>query len=334
VAETNVFDCIIVGGGIAGLQASIQLGRYMHSVLVIDKGTGRSTLCRSYHNVLGYPDGVAGADLRRIGRRQAEALGVQFREDEAVAARKLDAGGFAVTGRSGFEAEAQTLLLATGVMDRLPDVPGLEPCLGRSVYICPDCDGYEVRGRNTIVLGSGAAGANMALALTYFTDRLTLVQHVFAAGAGSGSGLGVRLSDEISPELGRELRDRGIAVEKGTIAEIVAEGDGVFRGVRFADGRMLEGERGFAAFGGNAVNTDLFRQLGAERMESRHVVVDPRTKMTSIPGLFAAGDVAVHSEQLTIALGDGQQAAIWMHKALLQRSEAAVKHNRQPVGTS
>lgn len=332
MSTTNIYDCIIVGGGIAGLQASIQLGRYMHRVLVIDKGIGRSTLCRSYHNVLGYPDGMAGAELRRIGRGQAQALGVQFREDEVVAARKLEDGSFTVTGRSGTAAGAHVLLLATGVTDRLPDVPGLAPCLGRSVYICPDCDGYEVRGKNTIVLGAGAAGANMALALTYFTDRLVLVQHALSADTGSGDG--PRPADEIPPELERELQQRNIAIVKETIAEVLTQGDGVFRGVRLTDGRVLEGERGFVAFGGNAVNTELFRQLGAERMESRHVVVDPRTKMTSVPGLFAAGDIAVHSEQLTIALGDGQQAAIWMHKALLQRSEAAAKHNRQPVGTS
>ena len=72
------FDCIIIGGGIAGLQASIQLGRYMHKVLVIDSGDGRSTLCRSYHNILGYPDGVSGQQLREIGRRQAEKLGIHF----------------------------------------------------------------------------------------------------------------------------------------------------------------------------------------------------------------------------------------------------------------
>ncbi len=72
------YDCVIIGGGIAGLQAAIQLGRYRHHVLVIDAGVGRSTLCRSYHNLLGYPDGVSGEHLRTVGRKQAEGLGVQF----------------------------------------------------------------------------------------------------------------------------------------------------------------------------------------------------------------------------------------------------------------
>ncbi|KIL41858.1 pyridine nucleotide-disulfide oxidoreductase [Gordoniibacillus kamchatkensis] len=319
--DSETYDAIVVGGGIAGLQASIQLGRYMHSVLVIDKGTGRSTLCRSYHNVLGYPDGVAGEELRAIGRRQAETYGVRFRVEEAVRADRLEGGRFRVGGSSGAEFEADVLLIATGVTDRLPDVPGLKPCLGRTVYICPDCDGYEVRGKRTVVLGSGKAGAGMALALRYFTDKLALVNHAFLG----------RPAEAIPEQLERRLQADGIEVMTGSIAEVLVQGDGLFAGVRLSDGREIAGERAFTGFGGNEVNTELFRQLGAERMESKHVIADPRTKMTSVPGLFAAGDVGVHSEQLTIAMGEGQQAAIWMHKSLLQRRQAA-KDNRQPAG--
>lgn len=319
--ETQAYDAIIVGGGIAGLQASIQLGRYMHKVLVIDKGTGRSTLCRSYHNVLGYPDGVAGEELRAVGRRQAESYGVAFREEEAVKAQKLEDERFRVGGSSGADYEADVLLIATGVTDRLPDVPGLKPCLGRTVYICPDCDGYEVRGKMTVVLGSGAAGAGLALALRYFTDRLTLVNHAFEGEPARA----------IPDKLEKRLQEEGIGVVTGTVEAVLTHGDGMFAGVRLTDGRDIAGERAFTGFGGNEINTELFKQLGAERMESKHVIADPRTKMTSVPGLYAAGDVGVHSEQLTIAMGEGQQAAIWMHKSLLQRRQAA-KDNRQPAG--
>src|SRR3954449_8067559 len=97
------FDCIIIGGGIAGLQASIQLGRYMHKVLVIDSGYGRSTLCRSYHNILGWPDGISGEELRRLGRQQAEKLGVAFVQDEVVqaVAKGTIGDGFELLGKSG-----------------------------------------------------------------------------------------------------------------------------------------------------------------------------------------------------------------------------------------
>jgi thioredoxin reductase (NADPH) len=310
--ETQAYDAVIVGGGIAGLQASIQLGRYMHRVLVLDKGTGRSTLCRCYHNVLGYPDGVDGNTLRAIGRRQAEGYGVSFRSDEAVEARKLEDGRFEVGGVSGAKYEADVLLIATGVTDRLPDVPGLKPCLGRTVYICPDCDGYEVRGKETLVLGCGGAGANLALALRYFTDRLTLIDHAFAGGP----------EQALAEKLEKRLHAEGIGIVKGMIEAVLTHGDGEFRGVRLADGREAFGERAFAGFGGNRVNTELLKRLGAERMESMHAVTDPRTKMTSVPGLFAAGDIGVHSEQLTVAMGEGQLAAIWMHKTLLQRARS------------
>jgi thioredoxin reductase (NADPH) len=318
---TQVYDAVIVGGGIAGLQASIQLGRYMHRVLVLDKGTGRSALCRSYHNVLGYPDGVAGDALRAVGRRQAERYGVTFELDEAVEARKLEDGRFEVGGSSGTKYEADVLLIATGVTDRLPDVPGLRPCLGRTVYICPDCDGYEVRGKQTLVLGCGGTVASLALSLRYFTERLTLINHAFDGGPAQA----------IAEKLEKRLDAAGIGVVTGTIEAVLTQGDGEFRGVRLTDGRELSGERAFAGFGGNRVNTELFKRLGAERMESMHVVTDPRTKMTSVPGLFAAGDVGVHSEQLTVAMGEGQLAAIWMHKTLLQRRQDA-KDNPQPVG--
>ena len=115
----------------------------------------------------------------------------------------------------------------------------------------------------------------------------------------------------------------------GPIERVLTEGDaaeGRFRGVRLSGGEVIEADCGFVAFGGNEVRSDLARQLKVERMENRHIVTDPRTKMTSVPGVWAAGDVAVHSEQVTIAMGEGQQAAIWMHKWLLARENEARAH--------
>src|SRR6476619_5086246 len=103
------FDCIIIGGGIAGLQASIQLGRYMHKVLVIDSGDGRSTLCRSYHNILGYPDGVSGQQLRELGRRQAEQLGVEWLNGKVKSIDKEN-NGFQVKVTSGEAFTTERLL--------------------------------------------------------------------------------------------------------------------------------------------------------------------------------------------------------------------------------
>ncbi|MDF2645909.1 MAG: pyridine nucleotide-disulfide oxidoreductase [Paenibacillus sp.] len=307
------YDSMIVGGGIAGLQAAIQLGRYEHRVLVIDAGYGRSTLCKSYHNLLGWPDGVSGEELRRLGRLQAEKLGVTFAKDEVVQAvnKGKPGDGFELWGKSGKGYEAPTLLLATGLLDRIPELPNLKSCLGLTVYVCPDCDGYEIKNKQTIVMGSGDSGAGMALTLSTRTDKLTYVNHEQKA---------------VKSELLAKLKEKRITYVAEDIGEVMAETNGLFRGVVLANGERIGAERGFIAFGGNEVKSDLARQLGAERMENRHIVTDPRSKMTSVPFVWAAGDVGVHAEQVTIAMGEGAQAAIWMNKALLMLKEEANIH--------
>lgn len=303
-----MYDCVIVGGGIAGLQASIQLGRYRRRVVVIDREDGRSTMCRSYHNVLGYPDGVSGEWLRQTGRRQAARYGVEFVAAEAARAERHKDGTFSVVSRPDGMYSARSVLLATGVKDRIPEVPGLSPCLGLTVYICPDCDGYEIRGKRTLVLGSGNAGTGMALELLYHKPAgITFINHERKAA---------------DPELEAKLSEAGIETVLGPIERIVHNGPeqaGEIAGVRLKDGTTIEADRAFIAFGGNEVRSDLAAQLGVERMENKHILTDPRSKMTNVPGVWAAGDVAVHSEQLTIAMGEGQQAAIWMHKWLLKQ---------------
>jgi thioredoxin reductase len=302
--KTAEFDCMIVGGGIAGLQAAIQIGRYGHTALVADMGSGRSVLCRSYHNVLGWPDGISGSELRRLGRIQAERTGIRFVKDEIVEAERRG-GLFVLRGRDGAY-EAKTVLLATGIMDRFPDLPGLVPCLGKTVYVCPDCDGHEIRNRKTIVMGSGDVGASMALTLSERTDELLYVNHE---------------RKPIAAELSGRLREKGIVVLAEPIREVLEEDDGSFQGVRLAGGGDIWADRGFIAFGGNEVRSSLAEQLGAERHENGHIMTDARTKMTTVPNLWAAGDVGVHSEQVTIAMGEGSQAAIWMHKTLNRMSK-------------
>src|SRR5690625_4963126 len=107
------YDSIIVGGGIAGLQAAIQLGRYNHRVLVIDKGEGRSTLCRNYHNLLGWPEGISGQELRHLGRVHASRLGVEFLEGEVLEARKEEGVFYIKTDGAERTWTAKTLMFAT-----------------------------------------------------------------------------------------------------------------------------------------------------------------------------------------------------------------------------
>lgn len=304
------YDCIIVGGGLAGLQAAIQLGRYAaHSVLVIDSEDGRSGLCRSYRNLLGYPDGVSGETLRQAGRRQLQTYGIAIKRDTVAEAGPLAQGGFRLQGAGGENYAARTVLLSTGVMDRLPDWPGLRACLGISVYVCPDCDGYEIKGRRTLVLGAGDVGARMALTLRAWTDRLYYVRQETA-------------THPLSPELAEQLDTAGIPHLAAPVQSLVVEDGCMLTGVVLADGTTMSAERAFVAFGGNEVRSRLAERLGARLHENRHVWTDPRTRMTSVQGVWAAGDIAYHSEQAAIAMGDGAQAAIWIHKALREMQAA------------
>lgn len=168
------YECIIIGGGIAGLQAAIQLGRYKHRVLVLDDNQGRSSICQSYHNILGYPNGVSGPYLREIGRAHGEKYGVHY-QDERVVDIVYEEEEFIIYTRSNKQYRGMRLLLATGIMDHIPPYESLGPCLGLTVYVCPDCDGYEVKDKTTVVMGSGNTGANMALTLAYWTNSIIFV---------------------------------------------------------------------------------------------------------------------------------------------------------------
>ncbi|WP_407270252.1 NAD(P)/FAD-dependent oxidoreductase [Radiobacillus sp. PE A8.2] len=296
-----IYDCVIIGGGIAGLQAAIQLGRYQHNVLVIDDENGRSNLCRSYHNILGWPDGISGEELRRIGRSQAEKLDIAFHKgtvSEVEKSEKL----FEVKVKQGALIKAKQILIATGIMDHIPLLEQLTPCLGVSVYVCPDCDGYEVKGQRTVVLGAGNAGAHMAITLNYWTDQITYINHEQTA---------------VDKELLEQLDILGIEFYNQSISEVACH-QGQIGHVELKDHTCITADKGFVAFGGNDVKSTIASKLGVELHHNKHILVNPRTKLTNVENVWAAGDVVAHSEQVTIAMGDGMQAAIWMHKFLLK----------------
>lgn len=294
-------DCIVIGGGIAGLQAAIQLGRYNHDVLVLDSNQGRSTICKCYHNILGWPDGVSGLDLRRLGKQHAEKYGVSFVQDKVLSLQKQD-GAFIMGTEKNDQYEAATVFLATGLVNQLPDIDNLKPCLGKNIYVCPDCDGYEISGKPTVVLGSGNTGANMAVTLTYWSKDLVYINH------------GQTPIDENAFEA---LESYNIPVIHEAIKKVILDEDENLKGFMLSSGQIVEAERGFTGFSGNKMNYELAEQAGVALNEKKHVIVNPRTKETNVEGIWAGGDLIAHSEQTTIAMGDGSQAAIWIHKRLM-----------------
>ncbi|MEH6948430.1 NAD(P)/FAD-dependent oxidoreductase [Bacillus sp. JJ634] len=296
-------DCVIIGGGIAGLQAAIQLGRYKHDVLVIDSNQGRSTICRCYHNILGWPDGVSGQEIRKLGKLHAEKYGVHFLHD-VVTLLKKESNYFYLETEQHATFEAKTIFLATGLVDHLPKLENLVTCLGTDIYVCPDCDGYEVSGKKTVVLGAGNTGADMAVTLAYWSNDIIYINH-------NQSVVDVTQLDE--------LKKHRIKIVYEQIEKIILDEKQHFAGVLLKNGEVVEAERGFIGFGGNKINYELAEAVGVELTENKHVLVNPRTKETNIKGVWAGGDLAAHSEQVTIAMGDGSQAAIWIHKRLLEQ---------------
>ena len=186
-------------------------------------------------------------------------------------------------------------------MDRIPDFPALRPCLGISVYVCPDCDGYEVKEKRTIVIGAGKTGVEMAKTLSYWTKELIYINHE------------QKMVDQNDLQI---LRERQIEYIEMPIKQVLAN-ESQLEGFLLESGETIWGNQAFLAFGGNEVRSHLAKQLGVEMLENNHLVIDPRTKMTNVHNVWAAGDVVAHSEQVTIAMGEGSQAAIWIHKDII-----------------
>jgi thioredoxin reductase (NADPH) len=296
-------DVIIIGGGIAGVQAAIQFGRYKRDVLLLDKqNDGRSHWCKSYHNLIGWPDGVSGNHLLELGRKQIDSYGgIRVEQQEAVEVEKWK-HGFTVKTADGQSHDTALLLFATGITDRIP-VEDLYPLLGIDVYVCPDCDGYEISGKRTVVAGTGEAGAGLAVMLTYWSDDVIFINHE---------------KEPVSEETFEKLKLHSIEYYEQPIEEVVLDESGGLEGFRLTDGEKLWAEKAFVAFGKNRVNSNLAASLGVELHKNNHIENNPRTKETNVEGVWAAGDVTVHSEQVSIAMGDGMQAAIWMQKRLLK----------------
>ncbi|MGG0843928.1 NAD(P)/FAD-dependent oxidoreductase [Peribacillus simplex] len=294
-------DCIIIGGGIAGIQAAIQLGRYKHDIIVIDSAQGRSSIAKAYHNILGWPDGVSGKQLRTLGRQHAEKFGVEFFDDTVTSLKKKQ-DKFFIQTKNDMEYQAKMIFLGTGITDNIPPIKNIYPTLGTSTYICPDCDGYEIMDKQTVVLGGGNTGAGMALTLLYWSKDIIYVNH---------------LKSKIDDKYREKLKENQIPVFEEEVEEVHVDAKQQLTAIQLVSGKIIEAEKAFTAFKGNKLNNGLALQLGVQVNENNHVVIHPRTKETNIKGVWAGGDLVAHSEQVTISMGDGTQAAIWIHKRLM-----------------
>ena len=288
---TKPLDCLVIGGGPAGLTAAIYLARYLLDVAVVDGGHSRAALIPRTHNHAGYPEGIAGPDLLERMRRQAGLYGAEVMQDH-VGELAIADGMFAATIAGG-TLRARSVLLATGVINNRPDMPDALHAAalqaGRLRY-CPVCDGYEVTDRRVGVIGTGERGTNEALFLRGFTRDVTLI-------APDGAH---ELADAQRDQLGTA----GVAMVDGPARDFAIEGETISVGT--ATDR-LEFFSIYPALG-SAVRSELAVAVGADTTAVGCLTVDDHQR-TSVVGLYAAGDVVQGLDQISHAMGEGGVAA-------------------------
>src|SRR4051794_31694722 len=270
----SIFDCVIVGGGPAGLSAAVYLGRLRRKVLVIDDKHGRSTWHQVNRNYLGFPNGVHASALRDLGETQCREYGVQF-----LNARVTD-GCCEGDGKErrfrfragGREYSGKTAILAMGVADSFPEFEGSMDCIGKSMFWCIICDGYEAIGKKVVVLGHGDRAAALALQLLVFTDDVTLVAW-----------------DEkldLEEERMEALREHGIQVIDCGCDVYTCGKSGQLNSIRLSDGTEIELDMLFVAQRVEP-NTQLAEELRIDVDEHRYIRADAE-QLTNVEGVYAA----------------------------------------------
>jgi thioredoxin reductase (NADPH) len=292
VSETDLFDVIVVGGGPAGLSASLYLARYDRRVLLLDGGEGRSSWHQINHNYLGFPGGIAARELRRLGREQVAAYEQVTVREAWVEAMSRDGAIFTAHTAAG-PANGRAVILCPGVVDHFPEFPGWEEYVGRSMFWCITCDGYGCKEARVVVVGETDEAAELALQLQRFTHQLTLL---------TGSE-----RCAITPTCLKRLARAGIPLIQDSIAEVRGR-DGQFEALRTAGGRWIELDQLFSHRPATP-QTGLAADLGVELSGRGYILVDTEQK-TNIAGVFAAGDATrLHAHQISTAVHEGGQAA-------------------------
>jgi thioredoxin reductase len=298
------FDVAIIGGGPAGLTAAVWLARYLHSVVLIDSGDPRNWETRGVNGFLGLPH-VRPAEMRALGRDECRCYGVELIDDVVVAARKHGDDDFRVELVTGQTVRARRVLLAIGIRDIWPEIPGLAHTFGRNAHVCPDCDGFEARGMKIVVIGSGRRAVGMALNLTTWTRDIIICTNGEPAALDHA-------------EYCEKLDALNIPVLTEPILRVVCEGNAI-HSVSLRDGMQLDADKIFLAIGqfpADDAGTKLSLQLGCERDDEGHVVIDEHYH-TSVYNVFAAGDIVPGPQLAIAAAADGAIAALSIHKSLV-----------------
>ncbi|MFC7530820.1 NAD(P)/FAD-dependent oxidoreductase [Actinoplanes sp. GCM10030250] len=291
------YDVAIIGGGAAGLSAALVLSRARRKVLVLDAGAPRNAPATHMHGYLSR-DGLPPGELLAAGRKEVQHYGGEIVDGTVDSSAPGGRGGFQVTLAGGQRISARRLLITTGLRDELPDIPGLRERWARDVLHCPYCHGYEVRDRRLGVLGGTPGAVRYAQIVRQWTHDL-----VYFARPGT-----------LTAAERTQLAARAIGVVEGTVEHLVLDGDRL-RGVQMDDGCVVPRDALFVPprF---APNDHLLTSLGCDVTEDGWVKTDPAGR-TSVPGVWAAGNVVDPRAQVITAAGAGSAAAIALNADLV-----------------
>ncbi len=290
-----MFDVVVVGGGPAGLSAALMLGRCRRRVLVLDLGQPRNRRSHALHGYL-TRDGIAPAEFTAIGRAELAPYGIEQRAI-GVTGAVLEDDHYCVSLADGTEERARYLLIATGVIDDLPAIPGFDDCYGRSIFHCPYCDGWERRDRALAAFGRGADVAGLALGLKTWSADVVVCTH------------GAKLARATRERLDRN----GVRVRTEPIAR-VEHADGAMTQLVFASGDPLTRDALFFSTDQHP-QSSLAIALGCA-LNRRGTVRTGSLCDTNVPRLFVAGDASRDAQFVVVAAAEGVKAACAINKAL------------------